>query len=267
MLPYTYLIGWSEHQKYYYGVRYAADCHPSDLWSVYYTSSDYVKNFFQEFGTPDIIQVRKTFVTDKEAIDWEDRVIRRIKAVQDDRWLNRSSSRAIHPEDALRGAKKSKNNHPWDPDDPRKAKWSEYAIANSIHERLNSPEAIVKSRETRAKNRSKLTPEERKMRTAAMNTPEAREKRKQKVRAKIESLTPEQQKARQQKFSEAAKQGNLNSAYDPASDTARSRKISEFKKRHNPGFAIQTCPYCGKQGQLAAMRRWHFEHCKSAQPA
>jgi hypothetical protein len=30
--PYTYLIGWSNQNKYYYGVRYAKDCHPNDFW-------------------------------------------------------------------------------------------------------------------------------------------------------------------------------------------------------------------------------------------
>jgi len=65
--PYTYLIGWSEHKKYYYGVRYAKGCHPSDLFNPYQTSSKFVKAFIQSFGLPDIIEVRKIFTDEISA--------------------------------------------------------------------------------------------------------------------------------------------------------------------------------------------------------
>ena len=65
-IPYTYLIGWSKLNKYYYGVRYAKNCHPSDLWTKYFTSSKYVKQFREENGEPDIIEIRKTFSNIKE---------------------------------------------------------------------------------------------------------------------------------------------------------------------------------------------------------
>lgn len=29
---YTYLIGWSSHNKFYYGVRYAKGSNPNELW-------------------------------------------------------------------------------------------------------------------------------------------------------------------------------------------------------------------------------------------
>ncbi len=60
-IPYTYIIGWSLYNKYYYGVRYAKNCNPNDLWKTYFTSSKYVKEFRNNHGEPDIIQVRKTF--------------------------------------------------------------------------------------------------------------------------------------------------------------------------------------------------------------
>jgi hypothetical protein len=43
----------------YVGVRYAKDCHPSDLFVTYFTSSDYVAEYIKEHGMPDIIEVRK----------------------------------------------------------------------------------------------------------------------------------------------------------------------------------------------------------------
>ena len=60
--PYTYLLGWSEHNTWYYGVRYAKGCHPSDIWKKYFTSSKHVKNFVKMHGDPDVIEDRKSVV-------------------------------------------------------------------------------------------------------------------------------------------------------------------------------------------------------------
>ena len=76
--PYTYLIGWSEHQKYYYGVRFAIGCNPSDLWVKYYTSSKHVKTFRETYGEPDLIQIRKTFSCAEKAKIWESTVLQKM---------------------------------------------------------------------------------------------------------------------------------------------------------------------------------------------
>lgn len=89
-IPYTYLIGWSNHNKYYYGVRFAKNCNPDDLWKTYFTSSDKVKKSRLEFGEPDIVEVRKTFVDTKSARLWESKVLRKMNAVSDQRWLNQT---------------------------------------------------------------------------------------------------------------------------------------------------------------------------------
>jgi hypothetical protein len=87
--PYTYLIGWSAIDRWYYGVRYAKNCHPEDFWKVYFTSSDIVKELRESLGDPDIIQVRKVFVNSIAARRWEKKVLQRLKVVSSTRWLNR----------------------------------------------------------------------------------------------------------------------------------------------------------------------------------
>lgn len=87
-MAYTYLIGWSKEELYYYGSRYAESCVPEDLWKTYFTSSKNVKNLRLTLGEPDIIQVRKTFLTAEDARRWEINVIRRMKIVQSKHWLN-----------------------------------------------------------------------------------------------------------------------------------------------------------------------------------
>lgn len=86
--PYTYLIGWTNHNKWYYGVRYAANANPNDLWKTYFTSSKYVKKFIGEYDNPDIIQIRKIFQSKQSAILWEQKVLQRLNVRHDDKWLN-----------------------------------------------------------------------------------------------------------------------------------------------------------------------------------
>ena len=88
-IPYTYLVGWSDHKTYYYGVQFREGCSPDNLWVKYFTSSEYVKAFREKNGEPDIIQIRKIFKTKKEAVDWEHKVLRRMKVVEREDFLNR----------------------------------------------------------------------------------------------------------------------------------------------------------------------------------
>ena len=92
--PYTYLIGWSNHNKWYYGVRYAKNCNPQDLWNTYFTSSKHVKKFREECGEPDIIQIRKIFVTKDSAILWEEKVLQKMNVRNNDKWLNKNDCSA-----------------------------------------------------------------------------------------------------------------------------------------------------------------------------
>lgn len=101
-MSYTYLIGWSKLDKWYYGVRYAKNCSPSDLWVTYFTSSKYVKEFREENGEPDIIQVRQIFKDDKLAIRCEDKVIRTLKLYSNERFLNKSYSGSIYYDEDVR---------------------------------------------------------------------------------------------------------------------------------------------------------------------
>ena len=92
--PYTYLIGWSNHNKWYYGVRYAQNCNPQDLWDTYFTSSKHVKKFREECGEPDVIQIRKIFVTKDSAILWEEKVLQKMNVRNNDKWLNKNDCSA-----------------------------------------------------------------------------------------------------------------------------------------------------------------------------
>jgi len=69
-------------------VRYARNCHPDDLWTIYFTSSKQVKVFREEHGEPDVIEVRQVFNDSLQAREWE----------HDERWLNKGLGKSIPPQ-------------------------------------------------------------------------------------------------------------------------------------------------------------------------
>lgn len=91
-IPYTYLIGWSKLNLWYYGSRYTNSvrgiANPSDLWTTYFTSSKLVKEVREKHGEPDVVQIRKTFKTAEEATTWEAKVCNRMDVKNDLKFLN-----------------------------------------------------------------------------------------------------------------------------------------------------------------------------------
>lgn len=102
MIPFTYLIGWSKHNIWYYGVRYGKNCKPADLWKTYYTSSKYVHEFRKLNGEPDILQIRMIFKDSRTAIKCEDRIIRKLKLYENPNFLNKSYSGSIYYDEEVR---------------------------------------------------------------------------------------------------------------------------------------------------------------------
>ena len=106
--PYTYLIGWSELDLWYYGVKFGKSADPALFWVNYFTSSKYVKSLREEFGEPDVREIRKTFKSKEAASDWERKVIRRLGAVWSDKWINRGNGgHEFNPPPELRARSKT----------------------------------------------------------------------------------------------------------------------------------------------------------------
>ena len=94
-MPYTYLIGWSTLDKWYYGVRYSKLSHPNELWKTYFTSSKHVKQFRELHGEPDILEIRRLFESKESAINWESGVLTKLNVIDNDKWLNKTNNKAI----------------------------------------------------------------------------------------------------------------------------------------------------------------------------
>ena len=106
--PFTYLIGWTKLNKFYYGVRHARDATPNDLWTTYFTSSNKVDQLRHQHGEPDIIQVRKTFKTREDAVRWEYKVLRRLNVLNESKWVNAAVGTQYRSDGPLSEQHKSK---------------------------------------------------------------------------------------------------------------------------------------------------------------
>lgn len=104
---YTYLIGWSDLNLYYYGSRwskYITKPFELDLWNVYKTSSGYVHELAGKIGDPDIRQIRKTFSSREECLLWEFTVQRRLNLAQRPDFLNKWNQSVKMVDGMIQGA-------------------------------------------------------------------------------------------------------------------------------------------------------------------
>mgnify|MGYP000879179679 CR=1 FL=1 len=155
-IPYTYLIGWSHLNKWYYGVetkQKKRKANPENLWKSYFTSSKAVFKMRKIYGEPDIVKVRKVFTSDLKAMNWEQKVLRRLKVVSSKLWINKSYfnySLVLSPEIVEARVKTRKNNHKkWHSEEVKK-KISEAKMGVSLN--LSEFELLNRKRSLHARN-------------------------------------------------------------------------------------------------------------------
>lgn len=157
-IPYTYLIGWSNLDKWYYGSRTRKGCRPDDLWTTYFTSSKVVQRFREKHGEPDIIEIRRIFDEKKSAVLWEQKILKRMNVIENLKWLNAAiNSSALMPpktKNRIKYSKAAKLRH----SDPSYKKKHSDSIKKSWIERRKQPQiSRPHSEETKEKLRRPKT--------------------------------------------------------------------------------------------------------------
>jgi len=226
--PYTYLIGWSKLNKWYYGVRFAkksaclyeTGCHPDDFWKTYFTSSKAVESFKEDNGEPDIVEIRKQFKTANEARDWEMRVLLKLDVKNNDDWLNkRPFTPSCEPGWAWSEESKGNSRKPKSKDHARNISRGRTGItfSNSHIENIRIATTGVKQRDVTKRKRSETMSKLKWWNDGSTN---------------VRSVTPP--------------------------DTQwQSGRCGKYTQR-----ATKECPHCGKIGKGGAMSMWHFDNCK-----
>jgi hypothetical protein len=98
-MAYTYLIIHKPTGLMYYGVRYAKNSTPKDLWETYFTSSKAIKELIEIDGKESfIVEIRKVFATAEDATTWETKVLRRLGVPNNKKFLNRGLNHPLSQE-------------------------------------------------------------------------------------------------------------------------------------------------------------------------
>tara|TARA_R110000737_G_C14306656_1_gene437069 strand:- start:19 stop:588 length:570 start_codon:yes stop_codon:yes gene_type:complete len=121
----------------YYGVRYAKNCCPTELWVKYFTSSKHVKAYALKYGAPEVISIRKTFGTDTDkAREYECSVIKRARLVENDKYLNHTDNIAIPVTnfDRIKNLKNRRSFDDWDEDSKNRLRESSRATMTRTHQ-------------------------------------------------------------------------------------------------------------------------------------
>ena len=95
---YTYLVGWSFLNLYYYGSRTSRKTKgPTELMVGYKTSSKIVAGLMRVYGAPDVVVIRRTFESPVKCFEWEKKVLRRIDAKNHPLMLNQHNNVGTNP--------------------------------------------------------------------------------------------------------------------------------------------------------------------------
>lgn len=101
--PYTYELFFKPTNQYYYGVRYAKGCDPTDLFVKYFSSSKHIHNLINEFGIDSFeYRVLKKFTNKKEACEHEKMLLESVNASNNGSFINKANNMPNHDNSGLK---------------------------------------------------------------------------------------------------------------------------------------------------------------------
>ena len=156
--PYTYLLHHVPTNTFYYGVRWAKNCHPDEFWKTYFTSSKkLVPELRKKYGDDSFeFEIRKTFEDKKKAQEWEHKVLRRMKVLKKHNiWLNRTDNKAIIHEatkELIDKRTSHMKNHEYAVEHGKKSHYSALVRGTYVPPPKATTESALKAIETKKRN-------------------------------------------------------------------------------------------------------------------
>lgn len=228
-IPYTYLIGWSQQDKWYYGRRTARNCDPSEFWSSYFTSSKYVSNFREKYGDPDIIKIDKIFDNIKECKIYEEKILLEFDVQNNEMFLNRKNG---------------------------DSKWD---TTNQVTVRDESGNVFnISVNDEKYKNGSLKHVNVGIKRTDKFKK-DVSERQKGNVNTKGVHIWKDKEHPKGMKNKHHTKEACEKIRQSRLGYKFSEEAIQKMKMRKQ---IQRTCPHCGMIGKGNAMKRWHFDNCK-----
>ena len=247
MKPYTYLIKHRPTGRVYYGVR-TANTVPAqeDIWNRYFTSSNTVKQLVEETGADSFdYEVRREFDTVEQAITWETGVLRRMRVLEKEEWINANVAGYIVLNEASR--KKISEYHRGKPkSDEHRAKIAAAIIGvkrEPRDEEYRSKMSAAKSGSGNGMYGRKHSAETLAKMSSAMKGKPSHQKGKPR--------TEEQKQKQREKM--------LGRNQDPEVVVRRAATLRSKKSKRDR----KICEHCGKDIAVNIYARYHGDRCKS----
>lgn len=264
--PFTYCITFLPTGQRYYGVRYAKGCHPSQLWTTYFTSSKIISNLIEEYSKDSFaVEVRKTFTNRNSALNWETKFLTKINAANHPEWLNgHNGDLKWNNVGGYKLTKKTLSNmrkpksesHKQNMRTPKsnERKLSERTKCfekTGYYSNFDNPDIIQKCKDSYFQNTGY---------THNSKNPETIQKRSDSYFEKTGYTNPSKnpEVLAHQYDSYLDKTGYTHPSLNPE---VQERKIQTYKDTCSKRPPIK-CPYCDVSGKGGIMGRWHFDNCK-----
>lgn len=231
-IPYTYILEWTSQNKRYIGARWAAGCHPSDLWNEYFTSSKYVGEFVKKYGAPDIILIDQTFEFSQDAMKREQELQIKFNVVKNTDFINKG----------IAGI--------WDNSDPDvREKMRKSRIGKKQTEEHKRKIGIASKNVVRSKEWGRRISEGNKGRKLSQGH--------------IEKIIDRLKGNNYRRGTKTSEQGRINIglAHIGKTRSIETKKLMS-EQRIGKKQRIVKCYHCEVSGGAATMPRWHFDNCK-----
>jgi predicted GIY-YIG superfamily endonuclease len=228
--PYFYVLKEIPTGMLYAGVKFAKNCSPSDLLVTYLTSSKIVKALLAADPSCFAIERIRTFSSKEDAINYEKKFLKKVKADKSSRWYNQSISGAVSP-DLLRHVYNQKYNV----DNPKQLQSVKDKAAKTCMKKFNAP--------------------------SRFEAEDFEDQRKQAMLSRygVEYTTQSPQLLEKIKQSYLNKYGVDNPSKIPKNRLFHARLMTEKNKK------LQTCTYCGAVSNIGNHARWHGDNCRHNQ--
>jgi len=93
-IPYCYLLTFIPTGQLYCGIRFAKNCHPTDFWKKYFTSSDIIHKLIKNYGIDCFTyEILSTFSSKEDALRYEYEYLINHDAVKSEKFFNKCYGR------------------------------------------------------------------------------------------------------------------------------------------------------------------------------
>lgn len=230
-VPFTYIITHIPTNVKYYGARYAENCHPNDLGTIYFSSSKTLKSLIQYEGIENFpFEVRRIFKTKEETLLWEHKFLMKVKAAQSPYWFNKNN-----------GGK----TFTWPKGQPK---------SEQTKQRMRKPKS--------PEHRSKLKAHLDEKRVIPVWTDEKKQKLSKRMTGKGNHNFGKSDHPGAITFQSIAKSRKGKTR----EEIFGKEKADEMKLKCRGlgprNLKLVLCPHCGREGKGGNMSRYHFDNCK-----